>query len=131
MNNKGITLIFVIFFLSFLFIISLGFIKSAFNSRSTIYLEKDHLTALYLSEGAIELGRSKAKNNPNWYTDVAIHGKIADWLRTDAIGETVRRSNKISLKTVKLTGQSMIYGVGYCNGSCAIIKYENGKFEEI
>ncbi|MBI5700317.1 hypothetical protein HZC34_00510 [Candidatus Saganbacteria bacterium] len=131
MNNKGISLIFAIFFISFLLIISLGMIRSAYNSRSTIHLEKDHLTALYLSEGAIEIGKSRLISNPNWYTDAAMDGKLSDWLKNRAKGETTARSDKLSLKTVKIFNRSALYGIGYCRGSCAIIKYENGKFEEI
>lgn len=128
MNKKGVALLFNIFVITALLILGTCLMRIVFSATASIYLQKDHLCAFYRAEGALEAGKSELKKNPNWYTDLPATSKnTLKWLKDTARGQNILSG----AKTVKERGKDAFYGVGYCGRSCAIIKFENGSWEEL
>ena len=127
MNNKGFSLIFMIFLIGILFIMGSIITRVMLNVNSSIYFQKDKLAAFYLAEAAIEFGKSEIHKNPSWYTDSTCSGNLVEWLRNTARGDSIINNSK----TVKEFNKDALYGIGFSGKSCVIIKFENGVLEEI
>lgn len=127
MDNKGFSLIFIIFLVGSLVILGNITVKTILNIKGSTLSQKDSIIAFYLAEAAIEYGKSRAMENPSWYTDLAFKGDRIKWLKSASKGIFVKENAKV----IKEYKKDAIFGVGFSGRSCVIIKFENGKFQEI
>lgn len=127
MGNKGFSLVFVILLVSLLLILGNITVQTVQNINGSAISQKDGLSAFYLAEAAVEYGKSQTMKNPEWYTDLAFKNDPTTWLKSGAKGIMVKGLSK----AVKIYKKDTIYGVGFSGKACVIIKFENGKFQEI
>lgn len=130
-KNKGFSLVYMMLFINIISILGLGIANIVFSTKKSTDFYKGSIYAFYLAEAAIEYGKFKLQENPSWYTDI-IHSKdITKWLKKEAKGYQKTLSENYTFKTVKEYKQPALYGVGFYDKSCVIIKLEKGVLEEL
>lgn len=68
MGNKGLTLIYNIFLIILIMLISVAIARMIFSASSVVSSSYGHLRAYYLAEGGIEYAKDKLRENPSWST---------------------------------------------------------------
>lgn len=131
MQNKGFGLIFIIILVAALLLVGSIFLHAVFSTNSMLNSKRDNLCAFYLAESAIELGKARVKSNPNWYTDMPHSGNLIKWLKESARGQEIKMSPLAGYKVIKEYKNTPIYGMGIYHGTYAIIKFDNGVWEEL
>lgn len=131
MGNKGFGFIFIIILVGILLLVGSIFLHIIFSTNSLAYSRRDNMCAFYLAESAVELGKSRANSNSSWYTDMPHSGNIIKWLKETARGEEIALAPLARYKVVKEYKKTAFYGVGIYHGSYAIIKLDNGIWEEL
>ena len=100
-------------------------------TAKSLNYDKEYIYAFYLAEGAVEYGKTKLHGNPSWYTDLPSYGNIINWLKNESKGLTQTIASSYKFKVIKEYNGKALYGMGFYNNSCAIIKYEDKFYEEL
>lgn len=130
--KKGSILIYVIFFVGIFAIISSSLILTVFSLRSSAVSYCNGTKAFYLAEAGAETGKILLDKNPFFYTDLKPKNITVNWLKSEAYGQKqIIPNNKESFKTVIIKDTAGIYGIGFSNGSYAIIKIKGNSFSEL
>jgi hypothetical protein len=123
-NRRGVALIFALIITSLVMSLAVIMAKMVYNNYGTAVNLQRREEAFWLAEAGLAAGRSRVKQNPDWFTDLPHYPEDdSRWLKEGALG-VVESLGDGEYKIVREKEQGRLYSVGRKGEARVVLKLE-------